>query len=404
MSTKFKILAGLLLLSLAVLIYMESSEEDPINWYASYNKKDKIPYGTFVLYNTLKESKASEKFKEIEQPPYEYLADSSDQKGTYFFVNDYINFDEAESIKLLDWVSKGNTLYISARGIGKTILDTLSLRTEALYDLNNLERKPLLQLVHPDLRTTNPYVLDIEIQTSYFNEIDTLQTVVLGAYDLTKDNDTLSIEEPKLHFVRHRFGEGTIIIHLMPDVFTNYFMLRENNYAYTESALRYIPEEDILLWDNHYKNGKTIQTSPLYLLFKNKYLKWAYYTLLIGVVLWVFFEGKRKQRAIPIIDPLPNQTIAFTKTIAGMYLEKGDHKSIALHQINHFMEHIRSEYAIPTADRGLNFIERLASKSNNTQEDTKKLIDYITSISQKYPITKEELLKLNKLIEAFKTL
>ncbi|MEP0266533.1 DUF4350 domain-containing protein [Dokdonia sp.] len=403
MSNKFKILAGVLLTLIAVLIYLESNQEDPINWYSSYSKSDKIPYGTFVLYNTLKETRTEDNFKEISRPPYEFLADSNHQRGTYFFNNDFINFDEAESLQLLDWVSRGNTLYVGASGIGETILDTLSLEIEALYQLDNLEREPHMELVHPELKKEHPYTLDLDIQTFYFKEVDTINTIVLGEYDYIKNKDSLTLREPKVHFIKQAFGEGTIIIHLMSDVFVNYFMLHNSNYVYTEAALKYIPENETIFWDNHYKNGKTIQTSPLYMLFKNRYLKWAYYMLLIGVVLWVFFEGKRKQRAIPIIKPLPNQTLAFTKTIAGMYLEKQDHKSIALHQINHFMEYIRNEYSIETADRGLDFIERLASKSDNTQEDTKRLMDYITSINQKYPITQEELLKLNKLIEAFKT-
>ncbi|WP_299210310.1 DUF4350 domain-containing protein [uncultured Dokdonia sp.] len=404
MSNKLKILAGVLLIVLALLVYLESSQKDPVNWFASYAKKDKIPYGSFVLYNTLKETRTEDSFKEISQPPYEFLADSNHQKGTYFFVNDYINFDEAESIQLLDWVSRGNTLYIGARGIGSTLLDTLSLDTKSFYQLDNIDRKPpLLELVNPTLKKEQPYLFDLNIQTIYFHEIDTLKTVVLGAYDYMRNDDSLTLKEPKVHFIKQSFGEGTIVLHLMPDVFTNYFMLDQENYAYTEAALRYIPDDVPIFWDNHYKNGKTINTSPLYMLFKNRYLKWAYYMLVIGVILWVFFEGKRKQRAIPIIKPLPNQTLAFTKTIAGMYFEKQDHKSIALHQINHFMEYIREEYLMETADRGLDFIERLASKSDNTQEETKRLMDYITSISQKYPITQEELLKLNKLIEAFKT-
>lgn len=403
MSNKFKILAGVLFTLIALLIVFESNQKDAVNWFASYSKTDKIPYGTFVLYNTLKETRDKDNFKEVSRPPYEFLIDSNHQNGTYFFVNDFISFDETESLQLLDWVARGNTLYIAARGIGKTILDTLSLDTDSFYQFDNLERQPLLELSHPDLKTEQPYVLDLDLQSSYFKEVDTLQTYVLGEYDYAENNDTLSLSTPKVHFIKQAFEKGTIVIHLMPDAFTNYFMLRNSNYEYTEAALKYIPNGGTIFWDNHYKNGKAVHTTPLYMLFKNRYLKWAYYMLLIGVVLWVFFEGKRKQRAIPIIKPLPNQTLAFTKTIAGMYLEKQDHKSIALHLINHFMEYIRDEYAIETADRGLDFIERLASKSENTQEDTKRLMDYITSINQKYPITQEELLKLNKLIEAFKT-
>ncbi len=403
MSTRLKILAGVLVGILALLIYMESTEKDDINWYPSYAQKDKIPFGTHVLYTALKESRAQNHFKEINQPPFEFLADSSMQKGTYFFLNNYISFDESESLSLLKWVSQGNTLYIGASGIGKTILDTLNLDTDVRYSLNNFERKPLVELNNPKFKKQYPYYMDIEVTgTSYFSEIDTLNTTLLGEYGFTQSGDTLRLDEPKVHFVQQPFGNGRIIIHLMPELFTNYFMLRANNYAYTEHALQYLPPMETIFWDNHYKNGKTIYTSPLYIFFKNRYLKWAYYILLIGVLLWVLFEGKRKQRAIPIIKPLPNQTLTFTKTIAGMYFEKADHKSIAKHQINHFLDYIRSEYNMTTAERNLSFIERLASKTDNTVNDVKRLIDYITAIEQRSSITKEELLKLNTLIEAFK--
>ena len=188
----------------------------------------------------------------------------------------------------------------------------------------------------------------------------------------------------------------------MPETFTNYFILREDNYTYTNNALSYLDQDEVLYWDNHYKNGKTLYTSPLYIFFQNRYLKWAYYILLIGTFLWVVFEGRRKQRAIPIIDPLPNQTLTFTKTIAGMYLDKRDHKSIATHQISHFLEFIRSNYGLDTNVISEGFINKLASKSGNTLEQTKLLINYMVALRAKQIISQEELLELNKRIEAFK--
>jgi len=393
MSKKYKIVVGILIFVLGALIVMESNEKTAINWFKSYATGDKIPYGSYVLYNTLKDSRNNERFKTINQPPFEFLAENDDITGTYFFLNDYISFDEAESLSLLNWVSQGNVLYVGARGIGETILDTLNLDTDALYNLNDLESKPLLELYNKTFKNKHPYYIDIEVTpSSYFSELDTLETSVLGGYGLSKSNDTLSITDPRVHFIKQDFGEGAIVLHLMPEIFTNYFMLRAENYSYTQSALQYLPETGTVIWDDHYKNGKTIYTSPLYIFLKNRYLKWAYYMLLIGVFLWVLFEGKRKQRAIPIIKPLPNQTLTFTKTIAGMYFEKADHKSIARHQINHFLEYIRSEYNMTTAERNLSFIERLAAKTDNT----------VNAIEQRSSITKEELLRLNTLIEAFK--
>lgn len=402
MSNKFKVIAGALLLALALVIYMESSTKEDINWYPSYTKTDKIPYGTYVLHDLVEKNWNKEKFKEVRIPPYEFMSDSVAAQGTYLFVNDYILFSEDESLKLLSWVSKGNTLFIAARGIGETILDTLSLETDLYYDYDNFERKPLVNLVNPSLRRAAPYYHDVETTAGFFAEVDTINTIALGEFGLMAEKDTLTVAEPRINFIKQEFGKGEIIIHLMPETFTNYFILREDNYTYTNNALSYLDQDEVLYWDNHYKNGKTLYTSPLYIFFQNRYLKWAYYILLIGTFLWVVFEGRRKQRAIPIIKPLPNQTLTFTKTIAGMYLDKRDHKSIVTHQISHFLEFIRSNYGLDTNVISEGFINKLASKSGNTLEQTKLLINYMVALRAKQIISQEELLELNKRIEAFK--
>lgn len=402
MSNTYKVIAALLLMVLALVVYMESGQEDPVNWYPSYTKTDKIPLGTYVLYETLKKTRSEESLKDVRQPPFEYLTDSSDQKGTYFFVNDYILFDKAESKRLLSWVDKGNTLFIAARGIGETILDTLQLDTDIFYEYDNFEHKPLINLVNPTLKDASPYYLDIETTVAHFYEVDTLNTRVLGEYGLMKNNDTLTIKEPRVHFIKQAFGKGEIYIHLLPSAFSNYFILRENNYSYVQNALSYIDQDSTIYWDDHYKNGKTIYTSPLYVFLNNRYLKWAYYMLLIGTLLWVIFEGRRKQRAIPVITPLPNQTLTFTKTIAGMYLDKRDHKSIVTHQINHFFNFTRTHYSLDTHTLSDDFIVRLASKSNNSVEQTRLLINYIVALRSKSTLSQEEVMELNKRIEDFK--
>ncbi|TVZ51123.1 DUF4350 domain-containing protein [Dokdonia sp. Hel_I_53] len=404
MSSKFKVITGFLLVAIALIIYMESGKEEPINWYSSYSKSDKIPFGTFVLHDVLKESRNSSSFKEVNRPPFEFLTDSSTQNGTYFFVNEYISFDEAEAKKLLSWVSKGNNLFIASRGIGSTILDTLNLETEVFYDYDNFERKPLVNLVNPELKRSIPYYLDIETLAGYFTEVDTLKTKVLGEFSFSKSKDTITVHQPEVNFVKQRFGKGDIFIHLMPSTFTNYFILRENNFTYTQDALSYINDDQTIFWDNHYKNGKTQYISPLYVFLNNRYLRWAYYMLIVSTLLWVIFEGRRKQRAIPIIKPLPNQTLAFTKTIAGMYLDKKDHKSITSHQINYFLEYIRSTYLLNTARINEEFILTLAVKSNNTVEETRSLVNYIVSLRNNENVSKEELLELNRRIEDFKIL
>ncbi|MEQ3656881.1 MAG: DUF4350 domain-containing protein [Dokdonia sp.] len=401
MNTKQKVLIGSILFLFAVLIYLESTEKEPVNWFPSYSKSDKIPLGTYVAYQSLKET-LDVPINDISVPPYQFLADSSEAiTGNYIFINSSIDFDEAEADRLLDWVSSGNTLFVAGSGIGSRILDTLHLETTYYYDLDNLYTNPIVSLSNPNLQKRKSYYLDIETNASYFSEIDTLNTIVLGQFDLSKE-DTLNIEEPKIHFIKQDFGQGDIVIHLMPELFTNYNLLRADNIDYLAAAFSYLDTDKTMYWDRHYINAKSIQTSPLYVFLKNRYMKWAYYMLILGLILWVIFEGKRKQRAIPIVTPLPNKTLEFTETIAGMYLERKDHRSIATYQINYFFDYLRTELLIATGQRDAAFIERLHLKSGKSQEETKRLFDFIEMILASNTVTQEQLERLNKLIEAFK--
>ena len=44
-----------LLLLMAVLVYVEATKPQPVNWFQSYSRADKIPFGTYVLHHLLTE-------------------------------------------------------------------------------------------------------------------------------------------------------------------------------------------------------------------------------------------------------------------------------------------------------------------------------------------------------------
>src|SRR5690606_11360340 len=150
--------------------------------------------------------------------------------------------------------------------------------------------------------------------------IDTLSQTVLGVSDAYVDS--LKIKDPQVNFIQVPMGEGQFLIHLQPEIFSNFFLLAKNNAAHTEQVFSYLEGSKTIYWDNYYKSGKHIDISPLRVLLDNKYFKWAYYFVLLGCLLFIIFEGRRKQRSIPIVQPLTNKTYEYTRTIAGMYLNK----------------------------------------------------------------------------------
>jgi hypothetical protein len=373
---------------------MEASKKEPINWFPSYDAQHKIPYGTYVVTEELKELFKDTEIQLINQPPYQFLKESA-QNGTYFFVNGTLNFGKEEFDEILKFVARGNDVFISTN---EAKIDTLNLETEQLAT-NIFKERIFYKLLNKNLDTTT-YAFDRKNSNIVFTEVDPLKTTILGK--LIIKNSDLVQEAEGVNFIKYKHGKGQFYFHTFPFAFTNYSMLKENNHQYVASVLSYIDERKPIFYDDYYKTGSAKKTAPMYYVLSSDNLRWAYYTALIGVLFFVVFKGKRTQRIIPVITPLKNQTLAFTRTIANMYYEKSEHKSIAGHKINYFLEYIRTQVHVPTTTINEEFYKCLALRSGNTLAVVQKLFKEIETIQHSKAISKEQLIGLNVLIENFK--
>ncbi|WP_372917585.1 DUF4350 domain-containing protein [Salegentibacter sp.] len=387
----WKIGFGIFILVILALTFLEANEPEPLNMTPSYSGKDKIPLGTYAFFESWK---ATREVEEISQPPFEFLAEEETPAGIYFFLNDYVVFDESELNKVLEWVSRGNTAFISAGYIGKNLLDTLNL--EAHTDLRNTDFKS-----RPGLEIKNNrenFKLNFDIEALVFTETDSLEHEILGTAVFT---DEASDEKP--NFVKTGFGNGDIFLHSTPEAFSNYFLLRNGNHNYAETVLGYFNPEQNVYWDNYYKSGKSFYSSPLYYLLGNKQLKWAYYLVILASVLYIIFQGKRLQRPIPIVNALSNKTYEYAQTISHLYLEQNRYRELSIKKIELFLEYIRNQFRLPTGDlNNIEFQEKLASRSENSKAKTRKLFSKIEQLKVQEQISKEEFLELSRAITTFK--
>lgn len=387
---------GAMLLLVLLLTYLEASEPDPVNWNPSYLETDKIPLGTYVFYESWKNSTKSE-IQNVDIPPFEYLPTA--QAGTYFFLNNSLGFDDPELKKLLSWVEKGNTLFLSAGSFSENLLDTLQLKTATRIPSGDLTSRPRFNLVNPDLTRPKNYIYEQEMPLVYFSKFDTLSHTILGVSELKNFKDPATAFP---NFLKADWGDGRIFIHSMPQAFSNYFLLSGSGYQYVQDAMAYLDQNSPVYWDHYYKTGKTFYTSPLYILMRSKSLKWAYYFLLGGALLFLIFEGKRKQRPVPVVVPLQNQSFEYSRTIANLFLEQKHYKELALKKIEQFYDYIRQKHRIDTNRERQSLITNLAEKSNNTLAETKALFEMFQDISRKTEISKHELKDLNRSISSYK--
>lgn len=395
MSKIVKIYVVLLIVLFAGFVIIEFSADKPINWSKTYRETDKIPYGTFVLYDQLPKLFPNSEIINITVSPYEYFDDhysrqdsTYDISGTYIHIDEEVQIDDVSAQELLDFAEDGNDIFISTSYPPKTLYDSLHFESTNNYDIKgNAE----FGFTNPTL-ISDSITIDKGLSNIYFTKLDSSTTTVLGyqKFDSIK----------RINFVKINHGRGTVYVHLQPIVFTNYQLLKKDNQKYAAAALSYLPDATIY-YDYHSKIGQDLGYSPLRFILSHPALKAAWYLGLISLLLFMIFNAKRKQRIVKVIKPLENTTVAFTKTIGNLYYETKDHNNLIDKKITYFLEYIRRVYYLDTQLLDEKFVKNLSLKSGKDKAFSKKLIDLIVYLKAKPVCTETDLLNLNKTIEDF---
>ena len=64
-------------IALLAIIISEVVRPKPINWRPSYTAVDKIPFGSYILFEEIKEVFKTSEVQKIQQDPFEFLKDNS---------------------------------------------------------------------------------------------------------------------------------------------------------------------------------------------------------------------------------------------------------------------------------------------------------------------------------------
>jgi hypothetical protein len=375
---------------LALYIVAEINRPRPVNWQVSLSKDDKAPYGSYILYKQLKDIFPHAAVSAYRQPVYEQVNNFTDSNTAYLLIEPAINVSKTDLSELLNYAVIGNYVFIAAENFSKALMDTLKFRTEHRFDLAGKDSLTI-NFTNPAMRADTNYGFTAMTLNGYFSKLDTAHSIVLGNNHL-KD----------INFIKIPYGDGAFFIHAAPLCFSNYFMLTNNNAAYTASALSYLPKNvKQVYWDEYYKLGPEGSDNPLRFLLNNAWLRWAFRISVFTMFLFILFEMKRKQRVIPVIETPRNSTLNFVQTVGSVYFNQHDNKNIALKKINYFMEFVRSGFYVSTSHFDDAFIQLLAKKSGVSENETRQLVNLIYEINESPQITDQALIQLSNQIDSF---
>lgn len=358
--------------------YYKPKETD---WTQTYLKDHKIPFGLYILYHEIGAMFPDASVSSPRLRPYNTLHQKKFSDATYLFINGSSEFDELDFKELKLFMERGNAVFIATHDLGKLLSDTLNL------NIATRQRSVAINFVNPELKKEGGYLFKKETGDYYFAEIDTARATVLGKDELGYPN-----------FVKYSFGKGALYILPNPQLFTNYQLLQPEGAAYASKALSYLPPSAVVMWDENNTRGTETDSSILRVILKHPPLRWAYYLSLTGLLLFIVFEIKRRQRIIPVLLPLKNSSVDFVRVVGKVYYEQRDNRDIAQKKINYLLDYIRSNYSIKTDE---NLLTTLIERSVADGDTLRDLFMAIDKTRNNQTVSDTDLIHLNKLIEKF---
>jgi hypothetical protein len=362
----------------------------------SFSNKDKNPFGGNIAYRQVQALYPSNTIRDMKQPFSKTWQDISDTASLYICIAPGLFVNEEEADAMLQYVEEGNDLFISAGYIDEILLDKIGCKTKLSFSdrfgFTALTSTSTRSLVEPDSARDYFYYPF----NNHFTKMDTSRTRIVGLNDDFQPNSLV-----------YFYGNGKIYLHCDPRAFSNYFLLKNNNYQYMQQSLAFtssFPQH--IYWDDYYNKINRRRNSRDNLtgfseILKHPPLKYAFWIALAALLLYVLFGGKRLQRIIELRKPNENTTVTFTETIGRLYLQKKDNKNISDKMITYFNETIRNKYFLNTNQVNDDFITTLSRKSGVAREKVESLYRTIVSIQASDSVDDYGLLSLNEQVQQF---
>ena len=367
----------------------------------SYSHTDTKPFGAYIAKSILQNGFPDNYVQTVKEPFEKTAAVFDDTSSVYFCVSRNLLIGESDVESILDFVYKGNTAFFAAANFDTLLLNKIfcKVKEETIISASmpwNYYRQTSVRLIEDLSTAKDSFGYFYEPFRRYFSEINERYSRIIGYNAGGKTNCIVFF-----------WGKGKLFLHSDPRAFSNYFLLKNDNYKYMEALTQIMgADPQHVYWNDYYaklnrKKDPGSSNSSLKEIFKYPPLQAAFWLLLLMLLLFILFGRKRRQRVIREIKPNQNSSVAFTETIARLYIQKHDNKNIADKMITYFHEFIRNNYYLNTNTGNKDFITALSRKSGVSEEKTIALFNAINHANQNSVIDDYQLLSLNGQIQQF---
>lgn len=220
---------------------------------------------------------------------------------------------------------------------------------------------------------------DYKLDSLYVGDFTRFDTIV-DEKERIERIDTFAIKKVPTA-VSVPYGKGEVVFVSSPLLFTNYGMLEGNTSVYIFRLMSYLADLPVYRTEAYVKTDAMLvaEQSPFREFIKRPPLRWALYLALLGVVLFMIFTARRRQRVIPIMSKPANRSLEFIQLIGTLYYQRKDHVDLVRKKFKLFAEELRKTAGVDISDVNTDDREYLllAEKTGMNSDRLKKVIRQI---------------------------
>jgi hypothetical protein len=447
---------------IGLVTYFIISGDDEINWNITFSPESKEPYGTYIVEKLVKESNQFSSYTFLEDSTYKEVKPDSPDFNNYVFIGGTYFAKSRDIDTLISYLQRGNNVFISAEEFDRDLTEALienaaydefyeepyeeennesdiswdeysdyeedvqeEDQVEEIYDYENLPNVSIEYTNKVKITTTNP---SLSTELNYIYEFDTLpygwtyfnqdfinrftgrRIEIIGELESLQN---IGNEQPNL--IKIQIGKGVVYLHSTPLLFTNLHQLKNENQEMAARLLGQLgggktywadfnrkPHFDDV--NNDYNDPSKPDESALEFILSEPSLRWAYYLALLGLVLYLIFGAKRKQRAIPVLPSMENTSIEYAEVVSQLFFKQQNHLKLIDLKMDLFKQHIRERYRIKTPstkDEFEPFFIRLSTISGVPAEDIKWIFNKHITVQKELTADAITMVTFHKKLEEF---
>lgn len=381
----------------------------PTNWDYTYTKYSKNPHGSYMLFEELDEIFPNAEIIVGDTTITSILENWDKPNTAYIFIGETdlsVKYEKGNEVTLIKNFLKNDSLSNRHVFIAK---EYLNIKGRVLHSYKS-EIKSLS--VNEEGYYSQSYEKSY-LRLRQNSRIDSTTTQYASRYFLAKNQDYVPLgmlNDTVTNFIKIPFeNNNSLLLHTSPKVFTNYAMLNEGLADYVAETLSHMENIEYVIWDENYKPNmsfmgreKVEKKSILYLVNDNRALYIAKILTILGCLLLLFTFIKRRQQAIPIVEPPSNKSVEFVSNMGKLYHEKADHKDLSQKKMEYFEFELRRKFKISNIDTYKKKVDQLATITGYQEDDLNEYFKMKQVIEQNPQVEEIRLVQLSNAIENLK--